>query len=164
MLQQNVAEKSHHRLAFLESLSASQTDKREHEKILSLLSDDYSAAVRLAANLSSHSKWIPYPFLLNRLKDIADGVRGQAELIRGAIVRLGGTIPQVASETRDDVDFRQNIKRLVGDMEAHASRSELLVHQKNSIRDATVAALLGSVASDMQNQRQELLDIVMRLS
>ncbi len=159
-----MAEKSHHRLAFLESLSVSHSDKREHEKILNILSDDYSAFMRLAANLSSHSKWIPYPFLLNRLKNIADEVRGQAELIRGAIVRLGGPIPQVTSETRDDVDFRQNIKRLVGDMEAHASRSELLVHQKNSIRDAAVAALLGSVASDMQNQREELLDIVMRLS
>ena len=164
MLQQNVAEKSHHRLAFLDSLSASHADRKEHERILSFLSEDYSATMKIAANLSSHSKWIPYPFLLNRLKNVADGVRAEAELIRGAIARLGGTVPQATAENREDVGFRQSIKRLVGDMEAHSSRSEIILHQKNSIRDASVAMLLGSVASEMLKQREELLEIVMRLS
>ncbi len=164
MLQQTAAEKSHRGMAFLESLSPDHVDLREHRKIMDYLSDDYTAAMRLAANLSSHGKWIPYPFLTNRLKKIADEVRALAEVLRAGIVRLGGTVPQIAAENREDVDFRQSIKRLVHDMEEHASRSEMLIHQKNNIRDVNVIKLLDSVSSSMLAQRDELLDIVMRLS
>lgn len=164
MLQQTAAEKSHHGRTFLEGLSAGQTDRREHQKVLNYMSEDYSTAMRVAANLSSHGKWIPYPFLTNRLKAMADEVREQAEVFRVGLVRLGGTVPQVTADDREDVDFRQNVKRLVHDMEEHGSLSEILIHQKNDIRDQSVIKLLESVISVMQREKDELLDIVMRLS
>lgn len=164
MLQQTAAEKSHSKLAFLDGLTAGHIDKKEREKILDYLSDDYTSFLRIAANLSSHSRWIPYPFLANRLKQIADDMRSQAEALRAKLVHLGGTVPQLSTDSREEVEFRQNVKRLVGDMEDHAARSEMIVHQKNNIRDNDVAALIEAIAANMQKQKNELLDIVMRLS
>ncbi len=164
MLQQTATEKPHHSPSILDAFSAGYSDKREHEKDLKYLKDDYSAALQLAADLSSHAKWIPYPFLINRLKKIADEVRTKAELLRIKIVELGGAVPQSAVENREDVEFRVNVRRLAKDMEAHAAFSELLVHQKNNIRDAGVLKIIEMIASEMQNQKDELMDIVMRLS
>ncbi len=164
MLQQTATEKSHRKFSFLDGISAGYAGRREHEKDVKYLEDDYSAALRLAANLSSHAKWIPYPFLVNRLRKVADEVRAQAEVMRTKIVELGGSVPQVNIDSREDVEFKDNVKRLVKDMEQHATMSETLVHQRNNIRDAGVLKLIGTIASEMQSQRDELMDIVMRLS
>lgn len=164
MLQQTTAERSHHMFTFLDSLSAGASDKKEHQRILSYLSVDYAAAVRIAANLSSHARWIPYPFLVNRLKEIADEMRAQAEVIRAKVVELGGNAPLVNVDSREAVEFRQNVKRLVKDMEEHATMSETFVHQKNNIRDEGIIKLMNAITFEMQKQKEELLDIVMRLS
>ncbi len=164
MLQQIAVDRRNSRLAFLDRLSVGAMQRREHEKIVEYLSDDYSASLRIAANLSSHAKWIPYPFLSNRLKGIADEMRTQAEMIRAKLVELGGHVPQLDIEGREDVDFRQNVRRLVKDMEEYMSRSEILVHQKNSITDAGVLILLDAIAAGMQKEKEEMLNIVMRLS
>ena len=164
MAQQTVTDRPHGRLSFLDSFTAGYSGRREQEKDVKYLEEDYSAALRLAANLSSHAKWIPYPFLVNRLRKVADDVRAQGELMRARIVELGGIVPQVNIDSREDVEFRENVRRLVQDMEEHAARSEALVHQRNNIRDAGVLKLIGTIASEMQKQRDELMDIVMRLS
>lgn len=164
MLQQRAAEKSHDKLAFLSGLSAGHVDRKEKQKMIKYLGDDYLAFLRIAANLSSHSKWIPYPFLTNRLKKIADEMRAQAETIRAKLVQLGGAVPQATTNTREEVEFRQNVNRLVKDMEEHATRSEVLIHQKNNIRDSEVIKMMEAVAVQMQKQKDELMDIVMRLS
>ncbi len=164
MLQKTAAGKSHQRLSILDHLSAGFPQKRELEKDLDYLKSDYSALLETAANLSSHSRWIPYHFLIDRLKKIADEVRSQAELVRMKIVELGGNVPQVNIDTREEVEFRQNVRRLVGDMEEHAAVSEALVHQKNNINDPGILQLVVVIASRMQGQRDELMDTVMRLS
>jgi hypothetical protein len=161
MLQQTAAEKHHSRLSFLDGFSAG---RKEHEANINYLKEDYSAAIRLAANLHSHAKWIPYPFLVNRLKNVAEEVRAQAEVIRQKIVELGGNLPQVAIHDLEDAEFRQNVKRLVKDMEEYAALTEVLVHQKNNVHDEAVLKILGTVAANMQRQKDELMDIVMRLS
>ena len=164
MLQQTAVERKHDRLAFFDGLSAGQIDKKEQQKVLNYLSEDYTTFLKIAANLSSHSRWIPYPFLANRLKKIADEMRSQAEAFRTKLVHLGGVVPQLSTDAREEVEFRQNVRRLVGDMEEHAARSEALVHQKNNIRDNDVSKLMEAVLFEMQKQKNELLDIVMRLS
>lgn len=164
MLQQSAAEKKHNRSAFFHDLSAVRVDRREHQKILEYLGQDYTAAFSIAANLSWHSKWIPYAFLTNRLKKIADEMRAQGEMLRAKLTEVGGTVPQISSQSREDAGFRQNVRRLVKDMENHATRSEILIHQRNDIHDESIIRLLDAVVSEMQKQKDELLDIVMRLS
>jgi hypothetical protein len=164
MLQQTATDRTHSKLSFLDRFSVGYAGRREQEKDVKYLEEDYAAALRLAANLSSHAKWIPYPFLVNRLRKIADDVRAQAEAMRTKIVELGGTVPQVNIDSREDAEFRENVKRLVKDMEEHASMGEALVHQRNNIRDAGVLNLVGTIASEMRIQKDELMDIVMRVS
>ncbi len=164
MLQQTTVENKSRKAGLLSDLSTGSVDKKEQKKVLEYLAEDYIAAFSIAANLSSHGKWIPYPFLTDRLKKLADEMRAQGELLRAKLTELGGAIPQLSTGNREDVDFRQNVKRLVGDMEDHASRSETLIHQRNNIRDESVIALIDAIASEMQKQKDELLDIVMRLS
>ncbi len=164
MLQQTTPSKTEKRFGLLNSLFGDTSEKKELARGIELLSDDYAAAVRIAANLSSHSRWIPYPFLLNRLRKIAEEMRGHAEALRTKIAQLGGQTPQVPVENRDVLEFRQNIKRLVSDMEDHASRSEILLHQRNQISDPDVIKLIDALILDMQRQKEELLEIVMRLS
>jgi len=164
MIQQTVVPEVESGLDFLGEFFKGSDEKAGRKKIIEFLSDDYSAAVRIAANLSSHSKWIPYQFLLNRLKRIADEVRTQADIFRAELAELGGQIPQVSMENRDLLEFRQNVKRLVTDVEEHSSRCETLMHQKNVVRDEGVLRLIDAVIVDMQRQKDELIDIVMRLS
>lgn len=164
MLQQTAVENKTHKSGLLSGLSTGLIDKKEHKKILEYLGEDYVAAFSIAANLSSHGKWIPYPFLTDRLKKLADQMRAQGELFRAKLTLLGGTVPQLTTENREDVGFRQNVKRLVRDMEEHASRTETLIHQRNNIRDESVVGLIDTIVSEMQKQKDDLLDIVMRLS
>ncbi|MCL4512034.1 MAG: hypothetical protein M1470_13330 [Bacteroidetes bacterium] len=164
MLQQTTVEKAEKRFGFLDNLFEDSNGKGELKKDTDFLSDDYAAAIRIAANLSSNAKWIPYPFLQNRIRKIADEMRTQSELFRSKISELGGQLPQVAVDNRDLLEFRQNVKRLVKDMEEHAAQSEALTHQKNKITDESVKELISAVIVDMQRQKDELIDIVMRLS
>ncbi len=128
------------------------------------LCDDYAAAIRIASNLGSHSRWIPYPFLSNRLKKIAEEVRNQVELFRAEIVSLGAQPPQVEVREREILAFRENIKRLVHDVDDHETLAEQLVHQRNKTTLQEVVDLLAAVVLDMERQKDELTDIVMRLS
>ena len=121
MLQQTTVEKAEKRFGFLDNLFEDSNGKGELKKDTDFLSDDYAAAIRIAANLSSNAKWIPYPFLQNRIRKIADEMRTQSELFRSKISELGGQLPQVAVDNRDLLEFRQNVKRLVKDMEEHAA-------------------------------------------
>ncbi len=164
MLQQSAIENRRHRIAFIEALSSDSGPRRELKKDLQYLGEDYASLISIAANMASHYKWIPYPFITNRLRKIADDLRSNAELVRVKIVELGGVPPQVSLQTREDVDFRGNVRRLVSDMEEHASRSEAFVHQKNNMTDRDVIRLVDFLASEMQRRNEELLDIVMRLS
>ncbi len=164
MSQQTAVEHRRNRSTFLKRLSAGQTEKKDLSEITRHLGEDYAAFYRIAADLSWHSKWIPYPFLTERLKKIADEMRAQGELFRAKLTEIGGIVPQITSQSHEDAGFRQNVRQLVKDMEEHAAQSEMLVHQRNTINDAGVVRLLDTVASEMQKQKDELLDIVMRLS
>ncbi len=144
--------------------STTAASRKDLDLILNFLSQDYSAAVKVASNLGSHSRWIPYPFLSNRLKKIAEEVRTQAELFRAEIVILGGQAPQVEVEEREPLEFRENIKRLVHDVEVHATLADELAHQKNKTTSENTIHLLNAVIIDMARQKDELMDIVMRLS
>ncbi len=136
----------------------------ELNKDIEFLTEDYVSMSRIAANLSSHTKWIPYSFLQNRIRKLADEVRTQSEALRSKISELGGRVPQVPVENREILEFKQNIKRLVRDMEDHANQSEVFVHHKNKIRDESIVKLIDMIIKQMQLQKNELMDIVMRLS
>ena len=164
MLQQTLVDKNVRRFGLLSRFFQDSTEKRELNRDIKFLGDDYTAIVKIAANLSSHVKWIPYPFLLNRIKKIAEELRALGEVLRYKMSELGGQVAQVSAESRELHDFRQNVKRLVGDMEEHAALCEALVHQKNLIKDPGVLKVVDAVARDMQKQKDELLDIVMRVS
>ena len=164
MLQQPKLEKKENRTGILGRLTFRSVESREAEKDLEYLAEDYEAMSRIAANLSSHARWIPYPFLRDRIRSLAEEVRALSELIRANILGLGGKVPQVALENRDVLEFRQNVMRLVRDMEEHSNQSEIFVHQKNKIENKDVVKMIGHIILRMQVQKEELMDIVMRLS
>ncbi|MCL5266804.1 MAG: hypothetical protein M1469_01725 [Bacteroidetes bacterium] len=164
MLQHTTVSKADKRFGWFDGLFGDTSEKKEIARDIDLLCNDYAAAVRIAANLSSHSKWIPYPFLSNRLKGIAEEIRSQAEALRAKIAELNGQLPPVSVENRDVLGFRQNVKRLVHDMEEHASRTEILMHQRNRMENPDIIRLIDALILDMQRQKEELLNIVMRLS
>ncbi len=181
MVHQTTIQKAGKRLKFLDDLLGDGGKGTELRKDTRFLVDDYVGFTNLAASLSSHSKWIPYPFLIDRMKKIADEIRGFADLLRGKIVELGGQIPSDALRSpatqnrsgngsgelqhRTSYDMlKQDIKRLLSDVEDHTNRCELLQHQRNLIGDAGVSRLLGLIIVDMQRQKDELIDIVMRVS
>jgi len=164
MLQQPKLEKKENRTGSLGRLTFRSVESREAEKDLEYLAEDYEAMSRIAANLSSHARWIPYPFLRDRIRSLAEEVRALSELIRANILGLGGKVPQVALENRDVLEFRQNVMRLVRDMEEHSNQSEIFVHQKNKIENKDVVKMIGHIILRMQVQKEELMDIVMRLS
>lgn len=181
MVHQTTIQRAGNRLKFLDDLFGDRGKGPELKKDTGFLVNDYVGFTNLAADLSSHSKWIPYPFLIDRTKKIADEIRGFADLLRGKIAELDGQIPSDAlrsSSTQDHSGndsrelqhrtsydlLKQDIKRLLSDVGEHSSRCELLQHQRNLIGDAGVAKLLGLIIVDMQRQKNELIDIVMRIS
>lgn len=171
MVQQTSIRKNDHRVGFFERIFKDSTLSREQKRSIEFLAEDCAAANKIAANLSSHSKWIPYPFLVDRVKSISDEMRSQAEIFRTKIIELSGQGAQINLEGREvsernhsAEDFRENVRRLVEDMEEHSTRCDTLMHQKNMITDADVLKLLNVVIVDMQRQKEELTDIVMRIS
>ncbi|HUI29941.1 MAG TPA: hypothetical protein VLX91_06970 [Candidatus Acidoferrales bacterium] len=175
MVQESSVRKAGRGFGFLESLFED-ANRSESKKDLEFLRKDYVDLIALSASLSSHSKWIPYLFLIERIKKTADELRGISELLRGKILELGGQVPTDASGMLSPHDnslndgsaanylSRQNVKRLVKDMEVHSSCCEALQRQRNLIRDGGVARLLTVVIADMQRQKAELLDVVMKIS
>ena len=163
--------KDDNRSKFFTRIFGNSAANGELKRSIEFLAEDYAAANKIAANLSSHSKWIPYPFLVDHLKKISDEMRGHAEIFRAKIIELGGQVPQSGLESRLEMgknrsgdDLHQNVKRLVMDMEEHSARCETLMHQKNIVHDAGGEKLLNAVIVDMQRQKDELMDIVMRIS
>jgi hypothetical protein len=179
MVQATTIQKTGRRFGFLNGIFGSQRDGAELRKDIEFLVQDYTAFTNLAANLVSHSRWIPYPFIIEHTRKIADELRNLADILRMKINELGGEIPSDASKsstTHNDSDgrgsqnqkghdsLRQNIKRLVADMEEHSSRYEALHHQRNLITDVGVSKLIKQMIVEMQRQKDELIDIVMRIS
>jgi hypothetical protein len=171
MVQQTSIQKNDNRVRFFKRIFKDSTINGELKRNTEFLVEDYTAANKIAANLSSSSKWIPYPFLVDHIKKIADEMRVQGEIFREKIIELGGQVPQVNLESREasernhsGEEVRQNIRRLIMDMEEHSTRCDTLMHQKNMIADAGVVNLLNAVIVDMQRQKDELIDIVMRIS
>jgi hypothetical protein len=188
MVQQTAVRKAGRRLKFLDTLLVNQGDGGDLKRDIDFLIKDHTMFTELAADLSSHSKWIPYPFLIERLKKIADELRGFAEILRGKIIESGGQISQESSRLVDGHGesaghgsserysshklefssghelFRQNVGLLVRDMEDHSSSCDVLQHQRNQIKDSAIAKLINLIIVDMQRQRNELIDIVMRIS
>jgi len=181
MVQATTTRKIGRRFKFLDGLFGSQEDGTELRKDIAFLVQNYIAFNNLAASLSSHSKSIPYQFLIERTKKVADELRNFAEILRTKIIELGGQISQdtlkssatqggtgnnasgLRNQNGNDLS-KQNIKRLVNDMEEHSSRCDALQHQRNLINDDGIAKLIGLIIIDMQRQKAELLDIVMRIS
>jgi len=181
MVQATKIQKNVSRLRFLDSLIGNEGDGSELRKDIEFLVQDYVASINLAVKLSSHSKWIPYPFIIERTKEIAEELRGFADIFRLKVIELGGQIPPDASKSStlhedsaagaygsgssEGYDLlKQNIRRLVKDVEEHSGLCETLHHQRNLITDAGVVKLIGLVIVDMQRQKDELIDIVMKIA
>ncbi len=171
MVQQTSIQKNDNQVGFFRRIFKDSTVNGELRRSIEFLLEDYTAANKIAANLSSRSKWIPYPFLVDHTKKIADEMRVQGEIFREKIIELGGQVPQVNLENREfsernnsGEEVRQNIRRLIMDMEEHSTRCDTLIHQKNMITESSVAKLLNAVIVDMQRQKDELIDIIMRIS
>ena len=101
VVQQAMTEKSTKRFGFIGALVSGGADNRERAKTAEFLGEDYAAAIKVATNLSWHSRWIPYAFLANRIKKLADEIRSQTELLRVRIVELGGQVPRVSVDARE---------------------------------------------------------------
>ncbi len=171
MVQQTSVQKDNNRAGFFKRIFTDSAAKGEEKREIVFLLEDYMTANKIASNLSSHSKWIPYPFLVDHVKKISDEMRGQAEIFRQKIIELGGQVSQINLESREvsrrdnsGEGLRQNIKSLVMDMEEHSTACDALMRQRNMLADSGVVNLLSAVILDMQRQKDELTDIVMRIS
>jgi len=180
MVQQTRTQRTGNRFTRLAELFGSEPIRARVNRENDFLMQDFLEFSSLATNLTSHSRWIPYPFLVERVKKLSDEIRTLAEVVRVKVVELGGQISSDAlrvpiahdpeNDTRELQDsgsygyLKQNVGRLVRDMQTHSNLCDTLQHQKNIIGETDAANLISLMIADMQRQGKELLDIVMRIS
>lgn len=152
------------KLSFLDFLSDSAFERKEIQRTIKLLQQDYLTTLKISSNLSMHAKWIPYPFLQERVRKISESLRKQSELLREQITKLGGELPQFSSEQITWSDHAQNVKRLVQELEHTSQLYETYAHQRNIVEQNQSANLLSALLEDTKKLKEDLTDIVMRLS
>jgi HSP20 family protein len=158
------AQNQEKKMSFLDFLSDSAFKRREIQKTIKLLQMDYLTTLRISSNLSVHAKWIPYPFLQERVRKISESLRKQSELLREQIIKLGGELPPLSSEQISLSDHRQNVKKLVQELENTSKLYETYAHQRNIVEQNESSHLLSILLDNTKKIKEELTDIVMRLS
>ncbi|MGC8594591.1 MAG: hypothetical protein ACP5MI_03195 [Candidatus Kryptoniota bacterium] len=151
-------------MSFFDFFSESAFKKREIQRTVKLLQQDYLTALKISSNLSMHVKWIPYPFLQERVRKISESLRKQSELLREQITKLGGELPQFSSEQPTLYDHRQNVKKLVQELENLSELYETYAHQRNIVEQSESAQVLSTLLDNTGKLKEDLTDIVMRLS
>jgi hypothetical protein len=194
VVQSTTTQKRESRFKFLDGLFGNRGEERQSEDEFEILMRDSSVVAALANQLTSHSKWIPYPFLVDRLKKIADELRSFADLLRRRISELmksehiitGQTSLKELKPSESKVDEisgqtdkrpgmggahlersglpRRNVDLLVNDLEELSNFYQDLQGQNYRKTDPETAELIRHIIFDIDEQYEELTDIIMRLA
>lgn len=144
-------------------LAALRSDLRS--ALLAMLERDYQHELVAAERMAQDAQGIWAGFLRRKLRDIAESEREHAQVLREAILRLGGlppALPVPSGGTRPTRTFL----RLLEDLEEEKGESAGYLRGIALARRAgaeDVEALLRRVRDDEERHTRELLDILGRI-
>ncbi len=102
------------RIRSLFGASSKRNGDREPLDVIGTLIDDYHGLRRLARQINAHAESAPYPYITERLKQIAREKDEQAGVLRERIIQLGGQPKEVELELHSG---KNHWARMVQDIE-----------------------------------------------
>lgn len=138
----------------------------EKEELLKILNDNYSKELAIAKMMDEHAEMIPFDFLKERLKKLAEEERTHAEKLKQKIIELGGTVnpsPKIYDIKTSSIHSEKGFRKLVADLEFDKEIYEDYIAQINRIENEDIRKLLREIAEDEARHKDVLMDIVMRL-
>ncbi len=138
----------------------------ETDELIKILNEDYSKEIALAHMIDEHAEIIPFDFLREKLKKIAEEERKHAEKLRQKIAELGGTVnpsPKIFEIKTSSIHNEKGFRKLVADLEFDKEIYEDYIAQINRIENEDVKKLLREIVEDEMRHKDVLMDVVMRL-
>ncbi len=138
----------------------------EKEELLKILNESYSKELAIAKMMDEHAEMIPFDFLRERLKKLAEEEKTHAEKLKQKIIELGGTIspsPKIYDIKTSSIHSEKGFRKLVADLEFDKEIYEDYIAQINRIENEDIKKLLREIAEDEVRHKDVLMDIVMRL-
>ncbi len=138
----------------------------EKEELLKILNDDYSKEITIAKMMDEHAEMIPFDFLKEKLKKLAEEERAHAEKLKQKIIELGGTVnpsPKIYDIRASSIHNERGFRKLVADLELDKEIYEDYIAQINRIENEDIKKLLREIVEDEVRHKDVLMDIVMRL-
>jgi bacterioferritin (cytochrome b1) len=138
----------------------------EKEELLKILNDNYSKELAIAKMMSEHAEMIPFDFLRERLKKLAEEEKTHAEKLKQKIVELGGAVnpsPKIYEIKTSSIHSEKGFRKLIADLEFDKEIYEDYIAQINRIENEDVKRLLREIVEDEVRHKDVLMDIVMRL-
>lgn len=138
----------------------------EKEEIMKILNEDYSKEIALAKMMEEHSEMIPFDFLREKLRKVAEEERLHAEKLKQKIIELGGSVnplPRILDVKMETIHDQKGFRKLVADLEFDKEIYESYISQINKVEDDEVKNLLREIVEDEERHKDILMDIVMKL-
>jgi len=138
----------------------------EKEELVKILNENYSKEIAIAKMLEEHSEMIPFDFLRERLKKVAEEERKHAERLRQKIIELGGSVnpsPKIFDVKTETIHNQKGFRKLVADLEFDKEIYENYIAQINKVENEEIKKLLREIVEDEEKHKDILMDIVMRL-
>jgi len=138
----------------------------EKEELLKILSDDYSKEIAIARMMDEHAEMIPFDFLKEKLKKLAEEERKHAEKLKQKISELGGSVnpsPKIYEIKTSSIHSEKGFRKLIADLEFDKEIYEDYIAQINRIGNDEIKELLREIADEEARHKDILMDIVMRL-
>lgn len=138
----------------------------EKEELLRILNENYSKEIAIAKMMEEHAEMIPFDFLREKLKKIAEDERKHAEKLKQKISELGGTVnpsPKIYNVKMASIHTEKGFRKLVADLEFDKEIYEDYISQINRIENEDIKKLLREIADEEAKHKDVLMDIVMRL-
>ena len=138
----------------------------EKEELIKILNENYSKEVAIAKMMDEHSEIIPFDFLRERLKRVAEDERRHAEMLRQKIIEFGGSVnpmPKIFDIKTDSIHTEKGLRKLIADLEFDKEIYEDYISQINKIENNDIRDLLRRIVDDEIRHKDILMDLVMRL-
>lgn len=138
----------------------------EKEELLKILNENYSKEISIAKMMDEHAEMIPFDFLKDKLKKVAEEERKHAEKLKQKIIELGGNVkpsPKIYDIKVESIHNEKGFRKLVADLEFDKEIYEDYISQINRIENEDVKKLLREIVEDEAKHKDVLMDIVMRL-
>ncbi len=138
----------------------------EKDELIKILNENYSKEVAIAHMIEEHAEIVPFDFLKEKLRRVAEEEKRHAEKLKQKIVELGGTInpsPKVYEIRTSSIHNEKGFRKLVADLEFDKEIYEDYISQINKIENDDVKKLLREIVEDEIKHKDILMDVVMRL-